>query len=286
MGVGLIEEGAEMTLGTGIFLSACLLAFVALFLKTRGSWKWGKIIGWGLGSLVLLVGGGIGIALGVEAYNKRPKSITEFAGVKIGEPGEDVKFKLGKPARIWAEDDSITENWVYIRGEDMTYITFLKGEASAVSFTTTNNYSYMGLNGIEIGSPLSLVESRLGKPDFVSQSNDQLSRVFNYRKYNSAYEIKAGRVTELIALHPKIGPWQYKRPVETVAQASTSGKKSKYDALFESNPHTVRIDPMTGDRIEEWKSTPIVEPRKLRKVSEILAEEKADTNAWGDPLTK
>lgn len=85
-----------MELGTGVFLSAIFLGFVALFIATKDRWNWKKIAFWQLGGLVALLAAGGVIAYGYTLYDERPQVPSEFQGIQLGQRLDDAEFKRGK----------------------------------------------------------------------------------------------------------------------------------------------------------------------------------------------
>lgn len=218
-----------MTLGTGIFLSTLLLALVGLYINTRGRWNWIKISLWALGSAVLLIAGGVGIYFAVEYQENRPRPQTGFGRIEIGEVQSDVLFKEGKPKYSWPDEDSVTETWAYFRDDSYTYVQFKTKKVSAIQYTTTKAWSYVEVNGISLGNHVEVVVDHLGEPDVVSESADQLSRIYNYKKYHCAYEMQAGKVQSLIIIHPKNFPWKYLAEYNPISPAEKTAKTGPWD---------------------------------------------------------
>ena len=93
-----------MELGTGVFLSAVFLGTVGLFIATKDRWNWKKIFLWPLAVVAgLSLVGGL-VAYAYKQYEERPKVLTEFNGIRLGEQFQDVAFRHGKPERqsSWA----------------------------------------------------------------------------------------------------------------------------------------------------------------------------------------
>ncbi len=88
-----------MELGTGVFLSAVFLGIVALYIATKDRWNWKKIFLWPLGVIVGVSAIGRAIAYAYEQYEERPKVLTEFKSIKLGEQFQDAIFKHGKAER-------------------------------------------------------------------------------------------------------------------------------------------------------------------------------------------
>lgn len=105
-----------MELGTGVFLSAIFLGFVALFIATKDRWNWKKIALWQIGGLVaLLVTGGV-IAYGYTLYDERPRAPSEFQGIQLGQKLDDAEFKRGKAKKF----SDVLEKLIETRKDEAT----------------------------------------------------------------------------------------------------------------------------------------------------------------------
>ena len=49
----------------------------------------------------------------------------------------------------------------------------------------------------------------LGEPSYVSISDDELTRIVNYEKLNSYFELRENKVGEYGIINPKFGPAKY-----------------------------------------------------------------------------
>lgn len=88
-----------MELGTGIFLSAIFLGIVALYIATKDRWNWKKIFLWPLAVVIVLTLVGWLFAYAYKQYEERPKVLSEFKGIKLGEKFQDAIFKHGQAER-------------------------------------------------------------------------------------------------------------------------------------------------------------------------------------------
>lgn len=105
-----------MELGTGVFLSAIFLGFVALFIATKDRWNWKKIALWQLGGLVALLAAGGVIAYGYTLYDEMPRVPRDFQGIQLGQKLDDVEFKRGKPKKL----SEVLENFIETRKGEAT----------------------------------------------------------------------------------------------------------------------------------------------------------------------
>ena len=94
-----------MSIGLGLFLGLVFCGVVYLYTQTKDRWNWVK----GKKIILYLIAASFALGLILWAgfflnaqYEMRPRVITEFQGVKLGEKLQDVTFKLG-PLEIMKE---------------------------------------------------------------------------------------------------------------------------------------------------------------------------------------
>jgi hypothetical protein len=101
-----------MELGTGIFLSALVIAVVVLYSITEDRWKWRRFVKRTVFvclALVLLV---VLAGVGAYLYQQIPTSVsrqTEYAGIRLGMSQDEVLYIKGYPPAVLAEDVSESE---------------------------------------------------------------------------------------------------------------------------------------------------------------------------------
>jgi hypothetical protein len=194
-----------MSLGTSIFLSSLVLAFVVLFIATKDRWSWKKIILWPLAGLIL-------IASGLWIYGtieKRwPKVQTSFWDIPLGATESDVKFLKGAPRTKdqdtleYLFEDSFSKQWDYIYR-----IRFKNGKVWLIEYFPGPNTTYgPRINGINIRDSLEQITKKFGSPSHISTSKDELSRVFSFTKYQVAFELKENRVVGYGVFDSKVAP--------------------------------------------------------------------------------
>jgi outer membrane protein assembly factor BamE (lipoprotein component of BamABCDE complex) len=222
-----------MSLGTSIFLSSLVLAFVALFIATKDRWSWKKIILWPLAGLIL-------IASGLWAYSTiqgHPKVQTSFWDIPLGATEGDVRFLKGAPnvvpkskdqdaweyvfktgpgyfvtnektgKKAWWDGkslypvDSSSETWDYIYR-----IRFMNGRVWLVEYFAPNRGHGPRIQGIDIGDPLEKIIQKFGSPSGFSAATDELSRVFSFAEYQVAFELKENRVVRYGVFDSKVAP--------------------------------------------------------------------------------
>ena len=87
-----------MSLGLSIFLSTIIVCITTLYINTKTTWNWRAIVKWffvfvaSLVALLIIVG----VALVcVNYYINLPKKMTEFDGIKLGQPKEEIYERYG-----------------------------------------------------------------------------------------------------------------------------------------------------------------------------------------------
>lgn len=101
-------------MGIGIFLGLCFCGFIYLYTQTKDRWNWSKLRK--ILSYVVITPIVLGLVFwgGLFLYSKyeeRPKIITSYKGVKLGDSLNDVKFKVGKFEKFgeWAVNSETLE---------------------------------------------------------------------------------------------------------------------------------------------------------------------------------
>lgn len=202
-----------MSLGAWIFLSAIFLGLVALFIATRGQWKWEKIVTWPLKKIVIRVAivitslmllAGIGF-FGRYVYLKiaeRPKVQKSFWGLTLDSTKEDIKFLKGTPYKVeknrWqyvVEDPFAIIDIIFVYNK----IWLLGGEGTGLS-----------IQNIRRRDSYDEVIKRFGKPSCISYSKDGLARIVSFKKYNVFFELQAGSVIKMGIYNPSFGDIRFK----------------------------------------------------------------------------
>lgn len=180
-----------MQIGTALFLSALVLGFIHLFIRTRESWRWKRIAFVAFCAVVMLP---MAIWGGITTYtwwDDRPKPINSYLGISPGAPHSDVVFLLGKP-----DQGDGSDLWLYNdngqRGD-----TLIKFEKGRVRFIAALSGSHEPFNGVSIGDTYQSVIERLGEPEVVSRTKDETSRLLNYPTLRMGIDVTNGVVTSI-----------------------------------------------------------------------------------------
>lgn len=185
-----------MALGTGIFLSAFILSVVLLYNATKDRWRWRRILIWVAGLLVILPSLALVSAYVIERINDRPRAMESLWGIAIGSTMEDVLFLKGKP------DSKLGGRWFYdidADESDMDYVVNFGKTGRSVRYVgVTSGGPIYEVNGIEFGDSYESVIGRLGKPDYVSISEDGLSRGLSFKEYKMWIGLSKGEVEVIL----------------------------------------------------------------------------------------
>lgn len=186
-----------MSLGLGIFLSALTLGIIFLFNATKDRWRWKRIMLWSLGVSVLLPSMAAAVIYAAAYVRDWPIAQTELWNIKIGTPKEDVLFLKGEPAKRSGT------KWLYQAQNDYAdaieyAVSFDENRVRYVAVLTPD--SGVSINGIGFGDSYQRVSARLGDAGHISKSNDGLSRILSFPKYNMAVGFGRGQV-EFLAIY-------------------------------------------------------------------------------------
>jgi hypothetical protein len=189
-----------MTIGTGIFLAACVASLTALLYATRQKWKWKWLVFYPLAALLLLVGIGAGLFFGLERGYFGPKKIgreTSYAGVSLGQTKADVLFALGKPERI---GDGPAGTFLYDSGPNHwpLLVSFDDSErvdgAWSVQFDRPSSWP-IELKTLNRDTDLESATRILGKPDQTVEYDGGIRRAFYFSAHNIRLDYEKGNLT-------------------------------------------------------------------------------------------
>ena len=234
-------------MGIGIFLGLCFCGVIYLYTQTKDRWNWsklGKILSYVVITpivLGLVFWGGLFL---YPKYEERPKIITSYKGVKLGDSLNDVNFKLGKFQKIDSLGEFLFSELKGIKKDTPEYLKrfksyqevletekkFNKGTVdyykSPIGIRVKDNKIvsiwescpdddfYSSVNGIRCNSSGDEILQKF--PDDVRilcQSDIDSTvvsfdgyqyRVYDTIKYGVRYKLKQNKVTKLMILDPKI----------------------------------------------------------------------------------
>lgn len=96
-----------MTVGTGIFLGFACLAAVIFYTQTKDRWRWRSIAKWvALTVAAPIVVGSLWLGYStLKSYlASRPKRVTTYASISLGDTKEEVLYASGQPTVVEVDD--------------------------------------------------------------------------------------------------------------------------------------------------------------------------------------
>ncbi|MAM94390.1 hypothetical protein [Parvibaculum sp.] len=187
-----------------------LLGVVVLYMSAAGNWRGSRTIVasvLGFATVAALVGGVVWIG-------SWPSRETALWGIELGAPKEDVKFLKGPPL-----SGSTDDIWFY-PGE------YSQGKISHVVSYENDRVRYIGyvartgtapvLASVYSFEKLPSVLEKLGEPDHVAQSEDGLSRIYSFNKFNVAFEFAKNSIAMSFVFDPQFGPVEYSPEIENL----------------------------------------------------------------------
>jgi hypothetical protein len=98
--------GTTMSIGSGIFLAALVIAVVLLYGITKDRWGWRKIVRRTAVALLALIAlGGLTFSASY-LWDRLPASIqTDYAGLRLGMDQNEVRYIKGHPPTVFGEEE-------------------------------------------------------------------------------------------------------------------------------------------------------------------------------------
>ena len=171
-------------MGDGVFGAALIISLVALYLGTKDRWRWKRIATWAIG-VAFVAFFALGAWVGWLKWDEsRPKLATEYWGIALGMPAQDVLFAKGEP-HIRDKDD----RWQYDFQEPNSggySVVVLFRDGKVVGVLAFGDRVQLPLPG-GLSSYIQLEEalSRYGVADHVGQSTDGQARTFTFKRFNT-----------------------------------------------------------------------------------------------------
>ena len=201
----------NLSSGTGILLGFIVLSLVLLIVKTKDTWRWGRIFSAIIGLPILAVAG----ILGYEYYQHMPKPTSEFAGVTLNMPQAEVKFLKGKPKDEWDFDFDTTMRGKVDKvlvyplgdfGEGSILIACEDGFVRQIVAVGDSDFTY-SLYGVYLGLGYQNVIDKLGQSYQLKEHSESYRHLY-YKKYNIIIGFHEGQVDKLgIAVDPEKYGW-------------------------------------------------------------------------------
>ncbi len=158
-----------------------------------------KIFGIGCGSILIFGLVAIASLWGLDAWNQRPKVVTELAGFKLGESKSDVEFKNGDISEFLDKEEKTRKYYnigsVRIKFDELNKID------SISYFCDTEEEDYTSVNGIKCGDNSEKIDEKIyWNIRFCSISKDisneerKIYRKYRDSKFNTTYGLKQNQV--------------------------------------------------------------------------------------------
>jgi hypothetical protein len=224
-------------LNTSILFFVLLIFGLFVFFKLYKNWTtfltstFGKVfkVLISLGLLTLILTGAIGAFLNFQNYLEKEKLriFNEVSGIKLGITEDDLIFIKGKPKKT-----EKIESDTYLSFDDDLLVVTTKGKVIRIDIICSRlRYSYdFMFGGVSCGSSLETVVANFGEPDNISALSDKTSRVYNYLKYNIAFDLSKSSVNDIIifdASEYKNGLRYFEDPPKPKKNEAPAGKFSQ-----------------------------------------------------------
>ena len=196
----------------GILFSAILLGIVMLYLRSKERWEWNKIlILFTVAIVCISIFGGIGIFVYIKKSDK-PEIQTSFWDITLSSSKSSIKFIKGPPNKIEPEDI-----WIYISeifgAPEAYYLRFNEDRLRLVGYLGGDLSGGPSIQGIKKGSRLDDILMFFGKPSHISESIDNLKKLYSYENYNVFFIIEDNRVSTYGVYNPKYGPMKIEETI-------------------------------------------------------------------------
>lgn len=206
-----------MDTGTGLFCGLVILGIIYLYTQTKDRWNWKKIVFSIIGIFLLLLG--IFLAslwwpkqLTPIAETDKPKLITSYDGISLGDTLADVEFKKGKVKTYEEFFKKKIENKsddMYLIDKSFGFYTEIKGKTvTAIVKGCNSDESYsIEINGISCGNSSEKIIERFGKDVVVKcevnpDRGESPSRYYEVSKYGIRYQLVKNAVVVFRILPP------------------------------------------------------------------------------------
>lgn len=130
----------------------------------------------------------------------RVRVITELQGVKLGWSKDEVYFRKGEPTSVDITSIDVVEGKFTYLDYGATGVWLKNDKVVKVIYVCQDdNYSYEKVGGISCDSDVDRVIKQYGESKDLAISEDKLSRIYNYPKYNLAFGLSKSKI-EVLAI--------------------------------------------------------------------------------------
>lgn len=160
-----------------------------------------------------------------DYWNKeRLRVFNEANGVKLGISDDDLIFSKGKPKKTL-----VVGNETFLQFEDGLVVVTENSKVIRVEISCgALKYSYgLTFGGVSCYSSLDTLIDRFGEPNSISSKTDKTSRIYNYPKFNIAFELSKSSITDILIFDSTIskGGLEFnEQPAKPQKKESPTGK--------------------------------------------------------------
>ena len=194
-----------MDLGLGVFLGSVFFGTVLLYLKTQDRWNWRRIwkrIALGVFAVVALASIGTGAIVGYLSWEARPRVVTSFEGVSLGEKFSDVQFRHGPFMQPKSKDNanrSSDGDGLYINDAKGLFLPVRNGVVVGIQYFCKNTTDYTSANGIRCEETGEEILNRFGKSVRVQcptnkDDHSEFRRAYDVPEFGVRYLMQRNRV--------------------------------------------------------------------------------------------
>lgn len=209
-----------MDTGTGLFSGLVILGIIYLYTQTKDRWNWKKIVFSIIGICLLLLGFFLASLwwpkqLTPIAETDKPKLITSYDGISLGDTLADVEFKKGKVktyAEIFPKDKRISDsNELYLVNKTFGFYTDIKGNTVTGIIKTCGDATNLttNINGIYCSDSGETIIERFKKDVVVKckvnpDKSESPTRSYDVSKYGIEYLLSKNSVEAFKVFPPSI----------------------------------------------------------------------------------
>jgi len=212
----------------------------------------------------------------------RVRVITEFQGVKLGWSKDEVLFRKGEPTTLVNSDESemllsngdkellqLDKDNEFL-GYGETGVLLEKGKVVKVIFVC-NDDRYEKVGGISCDNSVDRVTKQYGEPKILVISEDKLTRIYNYPKYNLAFYLSKSNVEALAIFDSTKVPngFSFRTPPPTDKTSTNKPLENGESWVVETDePASLskKIDEPQGNYFDKFDADPANETDKYGRV--------------------
>ena len=189
-----------------VFFGFAFFGLIYLYVKTRDTWNWKRIILWFTGIFIAVVATFAVVIFADSFKSIVPETfskITSFDEITLGDKFNDVEFKKGKLKKIGDSKDLSADLYV-VNNKTALYVD-KKTRLVTGLIVTCADYESIKFNGVGCGDTGDLIQSKfkgditiLCEPEEQKGENGPL-RVYDVPKYGVRYMLQKNKVVRMVA---------------------------------------------------------------------------------------